>query len=70
MSSPVYALFAKAMTERKQILCDHDGGPRELCPILLGHSDGREGALADQFAGGGKRPLRRPASARIGFRFV
>ena len=57
MPSPVYALFAEAMIERKQILCDYDGLPRELCSILLGHSDRREVALAYQFAGGGKSPL-------------
>jgi hypothetical protein len=49
--SPAYRLFAQAMRERKQILCVYDGYPRELCPIVLGHSKGQEVALAYQFGG-------------------
>ncbi len=39
------------MAERKQILCTYDGYPRELCPIILGHSRGQEKALTFQFGG-------------------
>jgi hypothetical protein len=49
--SPIYRLFAKAMRERKQILCLYDGAPRALCPIILGHTKGEERALTFQFAG-------------------
>lgn len=49
--SPTYALFARAMAERKQIVCVYDGCRRELCPIILGHSKGQEVALVYQFAG-------------------
>ena len=49
--SPTYNLFERAMRQRKQILCVYDGYPRELCPILLGHSRGQEVALTYQFAG-------------------
>ena len=55
--SPIYALFARAMAERKQIVCSYGGARRELCPIVLGHSKGREVALTYQFAGGSKSGL-------------
>jgi hypothetical protein len=49
--SPTYDLFEQAMTKRKQVICTYDGHPRELCPVILGHSNGEEVALAYQFAG-------------------
>jgi hypothetical protein len=49
-----YMQFAKAMAERMQILCVYDGHPRELCPVILGHTKGREVALTFQFAGASK----------------
>jgi hypothetical protein len=49
--SQTYRLFAEAMAKRKQILCLYGGYPRELCPIILGHSQGEEKALTYQFAG-------------------
>src|SRR4051794_30731073 len=49
--SPSYLLFAQAIVERKQILCSYNGYPRELCPIILGHSQGQERALTYQFGG-------------------
>jgi hypothetical protein len=51
MASFIYKAFAQAMAERKQILCDYDGYPRELCCIILGHSKGDEKALTFQFGG-------------------
>jgi len=42
MPNSTYDLFAQAMVERKQILCAYGGYHRELCPITLGHSQGRE----------------------------
>jgi hypothetical protein len=51
-SSPAYKLFERAIREKKQIVCIQNGKKRELCPIVLGHKkDGREVALAFQFAG-------------------
>lgn len=58
MPSRTYALFAKAMTERKQILCTYDGYPRELCAIILGHTKGQEVALTYQFGGLSKSGLK------------
>jgi hypothetical protein len=49
--SRVYDLFSQAMIAQKQVLCLYDGYPRELCPIILGHSNGQEKALTYQFAG-------------------
>lgn len=49
--SLTYRLFEQAMTERKQIICMYDGYRRELCPIILGHSQGEEKALTYQFGG-------------------
>jgi hypothetical protein len=46
-----YRLFAQAIVERKHILCSYNGYPRELCPIILGHSQGQERALTYQFGG-------------------
>lgn len=51
VASATYRLFAQAMAERRQILCEYDGYRRELCPIILGRSRGEEKALAYQFAG-------------------
>jgi hypothetical protein len=45
------------MADRKQILCTYDGYPRELCPIILGHSQDQEKALTFQFGGGSRKGL-------------
>jgi hypothetical protein len=52
-----YAQFEQAMRMRKQIVCMYGGYPRELCPIILGHSQGQENALTYQFGGGSKSGL-------------
>ena len=51
MTSQTYALFEQAMRLRKPMFCMYGGFPRELCPIILGHSQGEEKALTYQFAG-------------------
>ena len=56
-STPVYDLFYRAMRDRKQIFCVYDGYPRELCPVILGHSEGEEKALVYQFGGRTKSRL-------------
>lgn len=56
-SSTTYRLFEQAMVERQQILCMYDGYHRELCPIILGHSQGEEKALTYQFGGDSKSGL-------------
>jgi hypothetical protein len=52
-----YDLFARAMANRKQILCMYDGYPREICPHILGQTKGQEMALAYQFGGQSKSGL-------------
>lgn len=51
MPSRSYELFAKALLERKQVVCLYDGYRRELCPAIVGHTKGAEAALVYQFAG-------------------
>jgi len=50
-------LFEQAMKLRKQIVCMYDARLRELCPIILGHSQGQEKALTYQFGGQSKSGL-------------
>jgi hypothetical protein len=45
------------MIDRKQVCCVYDGYARELCPIVLGHTKGKESALTFQFAGESTRKL-------------
>jgi hypothetical protein len=42
MPSSKYALFEQAMRTGKQVVCVYKGLPREVCPIILGHSQGKE----------------------------
>ena len=56
--SQTYRLFERAVVERKQIVCTYDGYRRELCPVILGHSQGEEKALTYQFGGESKSGLR------------
>jgi hypothetical protein len=59
--SPAYKLVAWAIDNRSRILCTQNGYPREICPIILGHSDGEEKALVWQVGGEtSSGPLRRP----------
>ena len=51
MPSPIYELFHQAIAGRKQIVCMYGGYRRELCPIILGHSQSEEKALTYQFGG-------------------
>ena len=51
MPSPAYTLFASAIARRTPILCHYEGHRREICPIIVGHSDGQEKALVWQYGG-------------------
>lgn len=57
MPSSVYQLFARAMTDQRRVRCRYHGFPREVCPVILGHSDGQEKALTFQVGGGSKSGL-------------
>src|SRR5579884_925317 len=66
--SPNYRLFARAIRQRKQIVCVYDGHRRELCPVILGHSlEGEEKALTFQFAGSSTSGLPRGGEWRCLF---
>jgi len=45
------------MRAKKQIACSYAGYRRELCPIMLGHSQGQEKALTYQVGGGSRSGL-------------
>ncbi len=64
MPSRVYDLFSQAMLTQKQILCLYDGYARELCPIILGHSNGQEKALTYQVGGQSRSGLPRTGQWR------
>lgn len=51
MPSATYELFARAMAERKPVLCIYGGYRRVVCPIILGHTRGEEKTLAFQIGG-------------------
>jgi hypothetical protein len=51
MPSSNYQLFREALLNGKQIVCRYKGYRRELCPVVIGHSHGKEKVLAYQFAG-------------------
>jgi hypothetical protein len=51
MPSAIYELFRQAILGRHQITCDYEGCYREICPHVLGQTDGEEKSLTYQFAG-------------------
>jgi hypothetical protein len=51
MPSATYALFRRAIRERKLISCTYQDRRREVAPHILGHKDDAEKALVFQFAG-------------------
>jgi len=59
MPSRNYTLFERAMRLRRPMFCMYGGHPRELCPVIFGHSQGREKALTYQFGGGSSSGLPR-----------
>ena len=57
MASPAYTLIRQAILAERQITCRYNGHYRELCPHILGHTNGREKLLAFQFGGASSKPL-------------
>lgn len=57
MPSATYETFRQAILQRKQVVCDYDGFSRELCPVVLGRTSGRERVLAYQVGGSGSKGL-------------
>jgi hypothetical protein len=67
VSSATYKLFHQAIVDRKQILCTYQGKRREVCPIILGHTNGEEKALVYQVGGASSRSLTGAANWRCFF---
>jgi hypothetical protein len=59
MPSATYELFREAILGEKRVTCTYDGYPRELCPIILGHSEDEEKVLAYQVGGSSSKGLPR-----------
>jgi hypothetical protein len=57
MGSPIYELFVRAMIEEKQVACVFKRRQRVLSIVILGHTDGKEVALAWQTGGESSKPL-------------
>ncbi len=55
--SPAFRLLHQAILAKKQVVCVYGGHRREVCPYILGHSDGEEKALVFQFAAGSNSTL-------------
>ena len=51
MPSATYRLLRKAILGEKQVTCVYQGRHRELCPHIIGRTDGEEKVLAFQFGG-------------------
>jgi hypothetical protein len=51
MPSATYALFRRAILERKLIVCVYHGRRREIAPHILGFKNREEKALVFQFGG-------------------
>ncbi|MCW5697763.1 MAG: hypothetical protein KIS96_13650 [Bauldia sp.] len=45
------------MIELKQVVCVYRGHRREVCPVVIGHSAGKEKVLTFQFGGGSSSGL-------------
>jgi hypothetical protein len=58
--SAIYELFETAMRRRQPVACIYQDRYREICPIVLGWTDGREQALTYQVDGQSSRPLTTP----------
>ncbi|MTD93501.1 hypothetical protein GIW81_04025 [Hyphomicrobium sp. xq] len=59
MPSATYTLIRKAILAERQVTCHYNGHYRELCPHILGHTNGEEKLLAFQFGGESSKPLPR-----------
>jgi hypothetical protein len=49
--STTYKLFSDAILGERQVTCVYQGYYRELCPLIIGHTRGKERVLAFQFGG-------------------
>ena len=52
-----FDLFVEAVKTKQQVICSYQGRYRELCVHVVGWKNGREQALAFQFAGDSSKGL-------------
>jgi hypothetical protein len=59
MPSATYNIFRDAILREKQVTCWYGKDYREVCPIIIGHTDAEEKVLTYQFGGtsGRGRPV-------------
>jgi hypothetical protein len=57
MPSRNYAIIRQAIIDKQQITATYHGLRREMCPHVIGTTDGREHALFYQFGGHSSRGL-------------
>ena len=50
-ASATYNLLRRAILEERPVTCTYQGRHREMCPLIIGHTDGQEKALVFQFGG-------------------
>ncbi|WP_110031912.1 hypothetical protein [Hoeflea marina] len=55
--SDVFELFVESVNKKKQLHCSYQGRHRELCVHAVGWKNGKEQALAFQFAGESSKGL-------------
>jgi hypothetical protein len=53
MSSATYQIFRDAILNQQQVVCVYQGHRRELCPIIIGHTNGAAAAPACRRAASG-----------------
>jgi hypothetical protein len=58
MPSATYQLFRQAILGEKQVTCMYQDYYRELCPVIIGHTNDAEKVLAYQFGGQSSKGLR------------
>ncbi len=52
-----YQIVRQAIIDKRQVVADHDGHRREMCPHAIGRKRGRQQALFYQFGGGSESGL-------------
>jgi hypothetical protein len=59
-----YEIIRNAILNKEQIIAYYNGYPREMCPHVIGQTNGHEQALFYQFGGGSEKGLDVPGSSK------
>jgi hypothetical protein len=51
MNGDAYAVLRDAIVNKRQVVCEYQGRPREVCPHVIGTKNGHRKVLTFQFAG-------------------